>query len=289
MIAASARSFERDVIEASRQTPVLVDFWAPWCGPCRMLGPMLEKLELQYAGRIRVVKINSDEEQELAAQFQLRSIPYVIAFVDGQPVDAFVGVLPEPQLRAFVEKLLPNPAAIERSKAAALLASGDAEGAASALRAALALEPADDATRWDLAQVLLERLPGTPTPERLHEAGEVLGGASRAAQTEPRHRTLQLLLETLQRSAELPDAAALQARVAAAPADLQARLDLAQLLIAQHAFEPALEQLLEIVMRDRGFGDDAGRKTMLAVFDLMADQPALLASWRRRLSSALNR
>jgi putative thioredoxin len=285
MIDASASSFERDVIEASRKTPVLVDFWAPWCGPCRVLGPMLEQLELAYGGRIRVVKINSDQEPELAAQFAVRSIPYVVAFVDGQPIDAFVGVLPEPQLRAFVDKLLPNPAEIERRKAAQLLQAGDAHGAASALRAALVLEPQHDGTRWALAQLLLQQ----GTPEAATEAADVLAGVSREGQADARHRAVALALQSRQKAASLPDAAALHAAITAHPGDLQARLDLAQLHVARREFEPALEQLLEIVQRDRAFGDDIGRKSMLAVFDLIADQPAVLAAWRRRLSSALNR
>lgn len=285
MIDASASSFERDVIEASRQKPVLVDFWAPWCGPCRVLGPMLEKLELAYAGRIRVVKINSDQESELAAQFAVRSIPYVVAFVDGQPVDAVVGVLPEPQLRAFVDKLLPDPAEIERRKAAQLLQGGDVAGATSALRAAVVFEPQSDETRWALARLLLQQ----SAAEVLPEVGELLSGVSRTAQPDPRHRALCLALDSRLKAAQLPDAAGLQEAIAANPADLQTRLDLAQLHVAQQAFEPALEQLFEIVQRDRSFGDDIGRKSMLAVFDLMAGQPAQLSAWRRRLSSALNR
>jgi putative thioredoxin len=285
MIDASASSFERDVIEASHSMPVLVDFWAPWCGPCRILGPLLERLELAYAGRLRVVKINSDQEPGLAAQFAVRSIPYVVAFVDGQPVDSFVGVLPERELRAFVDRLLPNPAEIERRKAARLQAAGDTSGAAHALRAALVLEPNHDATRWALAQLLID----AGGSAALAEAASVLGGASKAGQGEARHRALALALSSRQRAADLPAADALAARVAADGSDLPARLELAQWHVGRREFDAALEQLLAIAALDRSFGDDVGRRTALAVFDLMADQPAAVSAWRRRLASVLNR
>ena len=285
MIDASASSFERDVVEASRTSPVLVDFWAPWCGPCRMLGPLLERLELAYAGKLRVVKINSDQEPGLAAQFAVRSIPYVVAFVDGQPVDSFVGVLPERELRAFVDRLLPNPAEIERRKAARLQAAGDASSAAHALRAALVLEPNHDATRWALAQLLID----AGGNAALAEATAVLDGASKAGQGEARHRALVLALSSRQRAADLPAADALAARVAADGSDLPARLELAQWHVGRREFDAALEQLIEIAARDRSFGDDVGRRTALAVFDLMADQPAAVSAWRRRLASVLNR
>ncbi len=292
MIDATESSFQRDVIEASHQQPVLVDFWAPWCGPCRALGPLLERLEAAYAGRFRLVKVNSDQHPELAAQFNVRSIPYVVAFVDGQPVNAFVGALPESQLRAFIDALLPNPSEIERKKALELLAAGDGEAALLALRAAVALNPANDAARWDLAGLLLERAsagPADQAPGMIAEARSVVEAVSRAAQTEPRHRALQTRLDSLVRAADLPQREALQARVSAEPGDLQARLDLANLLIARGDYEPALEQLLEIAARDRSFGDDVGRRTMLAVFELLADQPSLVSAYRRRLASAINR
>lgn len=289
MIDANQTSFSRDVIEASREVPVLADFWAPWCGPCRVLGPMLEKLEAEYGGRFRLVKINSDENPELAAQFRVRSIPYVVAFVDGQPVDAFVGVLPEGQLRAFIAKLLPDPSEIERRKALKLIDAGARDDAAAALRAAIALDPANDAARLDLAALLLERMPPPVTDARVAEAREVLAHTSAVVKLEARYRALQTQLDSLAQAARLPAADELQRRIEAQPGDLQARLDLARLYIAQRRFEPALEQLLEIVARDRGFGDDIARKTMLAVFEMAADQPALVAQYRRRLAAELNR
>ena len=292
MIDANDTSFQHDVLEASHQQPVLVDFWAPWCGPCRALGPLLEKLEAAYGGRFRLVKVNSDQQPELAAQFNVRSIPYVVAFVDGQPVNAFVGALPESQLRAFVDALLPNPSEIERRKALDLLSAGKPEAAVRALRAALALNPANDAARWDLAQTLLDQAGAAGAadgPAPTAEARDLLDGVAPAARADARHRALTTRADSLARAAALPQRETLQARIAADPADLQARLDLANLLIARADYEPALEQLLEIVGRDRSFGDDIGRKTVLSVFELMADAPAAVAGYRRRLASLLNR
>ena len=286
MLDTTEQGFTHDVIEASRESPVLVDFWAPWCGPCRSLSPLLQAIEAHSSGRLKVVKLNVDENQALAARFGVRSIPYVVAFVDGQPVDSFVGVLPADELRAFVGRLLPDPAEVERRKARQLLDSGDPVAAASTLRAAIAVDPDNDTARLDLAQLLLEH---ASDPGRLDEAAGSLAGVSPAGRLEPRCIALSTQLQSQRRAAELPGAEVLQARVAADPADLQARLDLANLHLAGRHFEPALEQLLAIVERDRGFGDDIGRRTMLSVFGLAADQPQLVSAFRRRLSAALNR
>jgi putative thioredoxin len=288
MLNATGESFQRDVLEASRESTVLVDFWAPWCGPCRALGPMLQRLEQDLGGRFRLVKINSDENPELSAQFGVRSIPHVIAFADGRPVDAFVGVLPESQLRAFIDRVAWNPSEIERRKARALAEAGDRAGALAALRAALALDPASDEARLDLAALLLD----TPAPaidDATAEAGDLLAKAGVLARQSARFRALQTRLESAERAAALPPPDELQRRIDAQPGDLAARADFARWLIAQRQFEPALEQLLEIAARDRAFGDDHGRKTMLALFELMADQPAVVSAWRRRLAGALNR
>jgi putative thioredoxin len=292
MLDSTDATFQTDVVDASHQQPVLVDFWAPWCGPCRALGPLLEKLEAAYAGRFRLVKVNSDQQPELAAQFDVRSIPYVVAFVDGQPVNAFVGALPESQLRAFIDALLPNPSEIERHKALDLLARGDRQAAIVALRAALALNPSNDMARWDLAGALIDQATGAEgetSASHVTEARTTLDAVGRTAQAEGRHRALLTRCDSLTRAVDLPQRETLQARVAANATDLQARLDLANLLIARAEYEPALEQLLEIAARDRSFGDDIGRKSALAVFELMGDQPGLVANYRRRLASVLNR
>lgn len=276
-------TFEKDVIDASMLAPVLVDFWAPWCGPCKSLGPLLERLETEYAGKWRLVKVNVDENQELAAHFQVRSIPHVVAFVEGRPVDQFTGVLPEGQLRAFLDRLVPDPAQLEHREALAALESGDPAAALEHLQGALALDPGFDEARLDLIELLLDQ-------ERVEEArGEVQLLSPKVTQgIDARYNALKARLDALDVAADLPPTDALEARVAGNPADLEARLDLANALIARRNYEGALEHLLEIVRRDRTFGDDVGRKTMLSVFDLAAHRPDIVSAWRRKLSAALN-
>jgi putative thioredoxin len=275
-------TFEQDVIAASRNVPVLVDFWAPWCGPCKVLGPLLEKVEQEYGGRIKLAKVNSDENPELSQHFGVRSIPHVIAFVDGQPVDQFIGVLPESQLRRFIDRLVPDPAEAERRAAHALRARGQREEAFGRLRAALALDPGFDEARLDLIEWLLD-------DDRFDDArAEAEFLSPRTTQgLDARYNALKTRLDAAAVATELPDTSALEARIAANPNDLEARFDLANQWITAKHYAGALEQLLEIVKRDRSFRDDIGRKTMLSVFDLASGQPHLVSEWRRKLSSVL--
>ena len=275
-------TFEKDVIAASTLAPVLVDFWAPWCGPCKTLGPMLQKLETEYEGKWRLVKVNVDENQELAAHFGVRSIPHVVAFADGQAVDQFVGVLPESQLREFLDRLVPDGADAARQNAQAALAEGRREDAYDALKAALALDPGYEDARLDLIELLLD-------DNRFDEARNKVDLLSPKTTQgiDARYNAIKTRLDALDAAADLPPTDALEARVVGNPADLEARFDLASALIARRNYAGALEHLLEIVRRDRAFREDIGRKTMLSVFDLAAHQPELVAQWRRKLSAAL--
>lgn len=288
----SLATFEQDVIEASTLVPVLVDFWAPWCGPCKTLGPLLDKLEQEYAGKWRLVKVNVDENPQLAAHFQVRSIPHVVAFADGQAVDQFIGVLPEGQLRTFIDQLVPNAAQDEHKRALAALENGQRHAAVDHLQAALALDPGFDEARLDLVEMLLddERIDEARieaerfSPKITHDIdmgseGSPLGG---------RYSALKTRLDALDAATDLPPTGALEERVAANPGDLEARVDLASALIARRDYGGALGHLLEIVKRDRTFRDDIGRKTMLSVFDLASHRPELVAEWRRKLSATLH-
>jgi len=156
MIDATLSTFERDVIEASMEVPILVDFWAPWCGPCKVLGPLLEKLEREYGGRWKLVKVNSDMNPELASTFNLRSIPYTVAFVDGNAVAQFMGAQPEAYVRAFLDRLIPNPGELEHRAARDALALGQHEIARQYLQNALALDPTNDGARLDMVNALIE-------------------------------------------------------------------------------------------------------------------------------------
>jgi putative thioredoxin len=284
MIDSSIEGFQKDVVEASLQVPVLVDFWAPWCAPCRTLGPILEKLEQSYAGAFKLVKIDSDQNPEISQALRIRSIPLVVAFVGGRPVDQFSGALPEGEVRAFIDRLLPSPSQTEHARAHELLATGDTVGALAALHQALALDAANDDARLDLASLLLERNEADAADAQL----SMLSAVFRADPEVTQHvAALATRIEAMKKAIRLPTSPELEARIERDPKDLEARFELAELYVAHQAWEAALEQLIEIVHRDRGFREDIGRITMLRVFDLASAQPQLVGRFRRMLASAV--
>jgi putative thioredoxin len=263
----TSATFERDVLEASASVPVVVDFWAPWCAPCRALTPVLEKLERELAGRFRLAKINSDENQDLAGAFGVRSIPMVMAFRDGRPVAQFLGAQPESQVRAFIERLLPSPSELERLK-----------GGESALRKALELDPRNDLARLDLAELLIQN-------KRPDEAERLLEEVQDNAELNARRDALRAAA-----GFSRPGAASekeLKAMLAANPDDPEALYALAQLHAAARRYREAMEELLAIVRKDKNWRDGEARKQLLNLFTLAGDQPDLVSDYRRKLATAL--
>jgi putative thioredoxin len=277
----AADNFQQVVIEGSRQAPVIVDFWAPWCGPCRSLKPIMEKLAEEYQGKFILAKVNSDENQELATQYGVRGIPNVKAFIDGAMADEFSGALPESQVREFIDNLIPSPADDLRAQAGELFRSGNAADALQLLAQASQLDPQNEWVRVDAAEIMLS----------LNETDEVkrlIDSLSSAVKADERVTRLLAKLQFAGSAHDGQQEAELQQRIAANPADLDARLQLANLLIAGQQYAAGLDQLLEIVQRDRGFNDDIGRKTILSVFTLLSGEGNIVAEYRRKLASALN-
>lgn len=268
--------FQAAVLDESRTRPVVVDFWAPWCGPCKSLKPILEKLAAEYGGKFRLAKVNADDNQALSQQYGVRGIPAVKAFVNGEMVDEFSGALPEAEVRAFLDRLIPGPADELRAQAAAARAAGDPGAALQLLADASRLNPDDVGIRLDAAEIMLDL-------REAEEAQRLIGSV--ADDADPRVPHLKARLQFL--GAAGADEMALQARIAADVNDLDARLALAKLAIAGQRYEDGMEQLLEIVRRDRGFQDDVGRTTLLTVFDLLGGGE-LVSRYRRLLASVLN-
>ena len=272
-------AFERDVLQASTSVPVLVDFWAPWCAPCRALKPILEKLAGEYQGRFLLAKVNSDEHAQLSARFGVRGIPNVKAFVDGKLADEFTGALPESGVRAFIDRLIPTPGEKLRRTARALVTQGDFDEAERHLRSALELEPANHALRLDLVELLLAK--------NSHAEADALFAPIPERERDERADKLYSVLALWKRSQQLPALEELEAKLAANPDDLPSRLALGERLIAGKRYEPALAALLEVVRRDRGALRTSARKLMVEVFNLAEDQAGLVSEYRKLLAGAL--
>ena len=240
-------TFEREVLEASKTLPVVVDFWAPWCGPCRSLTPILEKVAADYAGRVKLVMVDSDENPEISSALHIRSIPNVIAFKGGQAAAQFLGAVPEGEVRAFFDKLLPSASELALARAEAHFAAGSM-----------------DEAEKELAQVE----PDADRDARVEALKQGIAYA-RAGKSGPGEEELK-------------------AKIAANPADYDARASLATLYAAQRRYREALEALLEIVRRSKTWKDGEARKQMVAIFNLAAGDPELVSEYRKKLGSALN-
>lgn len=274
--------FSEKVVATSHQVPVVIDFWAEWCAPCRALKPLLEKLAVEYGGRFKLARINSDENQPLAAEFGVRSIPAVKVVVDGAVVDEFVGVLPESKLREFLDRCLPSPAEPLRDEARARLEGGDAAAALRLLEQASMLDPRSEVIRLELAELLLGQAE--------YERAEALLADDFPWRDESRVDALHARL-ALARNAPSESIEALMQQVEQAPDALDQRLRLANGLAQARRFRDALAQLLEIVRRDRHWNEEAGRKAMLNLFNLLGADPGqddLVREFRVALARTLH-
>ncbi|MBT53551.1 MAG: thioredoxin [Mameliella sp.] len=283
----SEAEFMAEVVDGSAETPVIVDFWAPWCGPCKTLGPMLEDAVKAAKGAVRMVKVNVDEAQNIAGQLQIQSIPTVYAFYKGQPVDGFQGAQPQSEIKAFVDRVVQASGGdasggLDDAVAAAeeMLEQGAAVDAAQTFAAILGEEPTHAGAYGGLVRAHIAM-------DDLDQAEAILNGApveiSKAPELEAAHAQLQLARQ----AADAGPITELTAKVEADPADLQARFDLAQALYAAGDAEGAVEQLLDIFRRDREWNDGAAKTQLFTIFDALKANDPVVLNGRRKLSSMI--
>ncbi|MGE7369547.1 thioredoxin [Neorhizobium sp. NPDC001467] len=280
-------AFTRDVLEESRHRPVLVDFWAPWCGPCKQLTPVIEKVVNEAAGAVRLVKLNIDDHPSIPGQLGIQSIPAVIAFVDGRPVDGFMGAVPESQVREFVEKLAGPPGADQAAEieavlaeAEGLLAAGQVQEAAQLYGAVLQADAQNPKAAAGMIQCLLAL-------GETGRASQMLASLPQEMTADPAIVAVSTKLAQIEEARKLGDPVALEQALAANPDDHEARMNLAKILNVQGEREAAADHLLTIMRKDRGFDDDGARRQLLQFFDVWGPKDPATISTRRRLSSIL--
>ena len=275
MVDVTDASFEREVVARSHEAPVVVEFWAPWCGPCRILGPVLESLAEEFTGQVQLARLNTDENPIVSQQHGIESIPAVFAYQDGQPVSQFLGALPEPQVREFVEALLPSSADMAAQEAEALVERGQPGAALERFEQIVADDPSHEGSTAMLAHLLLQG----GDEERAEEL------ANRVPANKGAKRTLATI--RLRRAARGQDEAALRARLSADAGDAEAEYRLGALLADRAEWQEALDRLLQSVRLDRSLHDDAARLLLLDVFVVLGDDSPLTQDYRRRLGSVL--
>ncbi len=284
IIDVTTENFMKEVLEESRTRPVLVDFWAPWCGPCKTLGPVLEKVVASTKGQVRMVKMNIDEQPAIAGQLGIKSIPTVYAFVNGQPVDGFMGALPEGQIKSFVERLIGDGGEGDMAEVLAsgeaALAEGDLAGAAEVFAAVLEVEPDNLTAISGLVRTQIKA-------GAFEEARAILGSVPADKQADSAITAARAALELAEQAESLGDVAPLAAKVDLNPEDHQARYELAIALNAHGRREDALNHLLDIVKRDRSWNEDAARKQIIQFFEAWGSADPLTQSGRRKLSAML--
>lgn len=279
-------NFQTEVIEKSSSVPVLVDFWAEWCQPCQMLKPVLEALAEEYKGKFILAKVNSDNNQQLAALFGVRGIPNVKAIYKGKTVNEFSGVLSEADIRKFLELVIPNESETYRLQAQTALESGDSEEALQLLDKAIISDENNFKAQIDKAEIYVNSGNMSDAESILKKLP--LTARQADANTQERVQEIEIKIGISKRSENLPDKASLLAETEKNPTDLQAKLNLANVFIAEQEFESALELLFDIIRQDRQFNDDIARKTVLEIFTLLGPQSDTVREARRKLASLLN-